>query len=163
MKNMNVIKNDTDSVLFFIAISRDGEDSDYSIKRSYLTVEGRRCVMESKARWQDKLNLGLGFWLILSPLLLVNPYSPIQFDLVTMHSFIMGAIVVIIAGATLLQFKIWEEWVEVVLGVWLVVSPFILGFNHMTVAMVNHILIGLIIAVDSIWVISDMSPATPAT
>lgn len=118
--------------------------------------------METRARWQDKLNLGLGFWLFLSPLLLIDPYSPFRFDLVTVHSLVMGLVVALAAGAALLQFKAWEEWVEIGLGVWIVVSPFILGFSDMTMAMMNHVIVGLVIVADAIWVLSELGTPTHA-
>lgn len=119
--------------------------------------------METSNRWQDKLNLALGIWLLISPFVLVSPYSPIQFDLVTTHSLIMGLVIALAAGATLLQFKVWEEWTEVGLGIWMVASPFILGFSDMTFVMLNYVIVGLVIIVDSTWVLSEHPPTPHAT
>lgn len=41
----------------------------------------------------------------------------------------------------------WEEWVNVVLGVWLILSPWILGFSGMTGAMWNAVIVGLLVGV----------------
>lgn len=41
----------------------------------------------------------------------------------------------------------WEEWVNVVLGVWLILSPWILGFSGMTNAMWNAVIVGLLVGV----------------
>lgn len=119
--------------------------------------------MENQKRWQDKLNLTLGIWMLASPFVLINPYAPIQFDLVTSHSFLMGLVVALAAGGALLQFNAWEEWLEVVLGAWLVASPFILGFSDMTPVLLNHVVVGVIIVADSISVLSEYPSATNAT
>ncbi len=54
--------------------------------------------MEARKRWQDRLNMALGIWLFVSPLILVEPYAPFQLNLVTGHSFLMGLAIVIVAG-----------------------------------------------------------------
>lgn len=119
--------------------------------------------MDMRKRWQDKLNLVLGAWMFLSPFILLNPYSPIQFDIVTGHSFLMGLAIMLVAVAAIYRFYVWEEWLEAVLGVWLIVSPFVLGFSNVSIAMYNHIIVGLIIAADAIWVLLQNPPSTRAT
>lgn len=46
------------------------------------------------------------------------------------------------------------SWVNVVLGVWLVVAPFILGYGHVAAAVWNDIIIGLVALVLSAWAAS---------
>jgi len=55
-----------------------------------------------------------------------------------------GAII-ILSLAAMIAFSAWEEWINVALGLWLVVSPWLLGFAH-TSAMHFAIGIGLSIA-----------------
>jgi hypothetical protein len=47
--------------------------------------------------------------------------------------------------AALLVFAEWEEWIELLAGLWMVASPFALGFQH-TTAMHVSIAIGLVVA-----------------
>jgi SPW repeat len=54
-----------------------------------------------------------------------------------------GAII-ILSFAAVIAFSAWEEWLNLALGVWLVVSPWLLGFAH-THAM--HFAIGFGIAI----------------
>ncbi|HEY2572510.1 MAG TPA: SPW repeat protein, partial [Verrucomicrobiaceae bacterium] len=51
-----------------------------------------------------------------------------------------GAAIICLSLAAILAFSIWEEWANLALGLWLVASPWILGFAH-TRAM--HFAIGI--------------------
>lgn len=55
-----------------------------------------------------------------------------------------GAAIIILSLAAMIAFSAWEEWVNLALGLWLVVSPWLLGFAH-TRAM--HLAIGIGIAI----------------
>jgi formate hydrogenlyase subunit 4 len=38
------------------------------------------------------------------------------------------------------------SWVNVLLGIWVIISPFVVQFTHQTAAMWNNVIIGIIIA-----------------
>ena len=44
----------------------------------------------------------------------------------------------------------WEEWINLVLGVWIAISPFILGFKEQPLVMWNHVIIGGLIVLDAL-------------
>ena len=56
-----------------------------------------------------------------------------------------SAAIIILSLAAIIAFSTWEEWVNLLLGLWLVVSPWPLGFAH-TRAMHYSIAIGATIA-----------------
>jgi SPW repeat len=56
-----------------------------------------------------------------------------------------SAAIVILSLAAIIAFSTWEEWVNLLLGLWLVVSPWLLGFAH-TRAMHYSIGIGAAVA-----------------
>jgi hypothetical protein len=56
-----------------------------------------------------------------------------------------SAAIIILSLAAMIAFSAWEEWVNLALALWLVASPWILGFAH-TSAMHFSIAIGLAIA-----------------
>ena len=58
-----------------------------------------------------------------------------------------GAVIVVLSIAAIVRFAQWEEWINLVLGFWVVVSPWILGFAAMAAAMWGHVVIGLAIVV----------------
>ena len=99
--------------------------------------------------WQDPLNLVLGLWLIASPWVL--SYSAETYA--TWNFVIIGSLVVLLAASEVFMLMAWEEWTSVAMGVWLMVSPWILGFSAVTMAMWNAVAVGLIVAVLALWVI----------
>jgi len=100
--------------------------------------------------WQDPLNLILGLWLIASPW--VAPYSAETNP--TLNAVIIGSLVVLLAVSEVYMLRAWEEWTSVALGVWLMASPWVLGFSDLTVAMWNAIAVGLAVTVLALWVLS---------
>lgn len=88
----------------------------------------------------DVYKLGLGAFVFLSPWLFSLTYGPARIE-----SIISGAAVVLLSLAALVIFADWEEWAMLVIGVWLVVSPWILGFPN-AAAMKIHIAAGLVVA-----------------
>ena len=77
------------------------------------------------AYWQDSLNFLLGVVLFFSPWLF--GFGAEQAAALNAH--VVGAIIAATALLALFAFKTWEEWVSGVLGAWLVISPWILGFS----------------------------------
>jgi SPW repeat len=86
----------------------------------------------------DVYKLGLGAFIFLSPRLFALTPARVE-------STISGATVMLLSLAALIAFGNWEEWAALVMGVWLVVSPWVLGFPH-AAAMKIHIAAGLMVA-----------------
>ncbi|MFC7399987.1 SPW repeat protein [Chelatococcus sp. GCM10030263] len=63
------------------------------------------------------------------------------------NAWIVGALMALVAIGALVAFAEWEEWANGVLGVWAIISPWILGFSGITAAMASHVVISLIVAV----------------
>jgi hypothetical protein len=55
-------------------------------------------------------------------------------------------IIAAISIAALAAFAVWEEWLNLVMGLWVLVSPWVLGFPS-GAAMPVHIVIGVVVAV----------------
>ena len=113
--------------------------------------------------WQDPLNLLLGIWMIASPWVL--RYSTEQNP--TWNAVILGALIALAALFALYRVMAWEEWGNVVLGIWLVISPWLLGFNGIMAAMWNAVIVGAIVAILALWALGTdkdiggwWSPAT---
>jgi len=97
--------------------------------------------------WQDPANLALGLWLVISPWAL--SYQTETYAL--WNALILGVLVAALAAFELFQVKAWEEWASVGLGVWLVISPWVLGFSAGGSAMWNAMIVGLAVAVLALW------------
>ena len=106
--------------------------------------------MEQKQRWQDWVSLILGIWLFLAPFFGIGVTEPAAWN-----AWIFGAIVAVMSAWALARPQIWEEWVNLAVGVWILVSPFVLAFTAQNAATWNHIIVGLIVAIDAVWVMSQ--------
>ena len=88
----------------------------------------------------DLYNLLLAIVLFAAPWLfaLTNPSGKINL-------WVSGALIAAISLAAIIAFANWEEWANLLLGLWLIASPWILGFAH-TRAMHFGIGIGAVVA-----------------
>lgn len=92
------------------------------------------------------LNVGnviLGAILFLSPWLLAFRTE----SGATWNAWITGGVVGIVALIAAFQTYDWEEWVNLIAGLWALVSPWALGFSGVTHAMWAHVAVGIIVAV----------------
>ncbi|MBI3899667.1 MAG: SPW repeat protein [Gammaproteobacteria bacterium] len=100
-------------------------------------------------RWQDGLILVLGIWLLISPFILGYADHMVA----ARNSYILGIGVAIFAIMALRDPRRWEEWVNLALGVWLIISPFVLRYSHNSTPTWNHVIVGLLIGADALMVI----------
>jgi hypothetical protein len=113
--------------------------------------------------WQDPVNLILGLWVLVSPWALghqaeTNP---------TWNAVILGILIAAVALFALFRVMAWQEWVNLVLGIWLAISPWMLGFSGLVAAMWNALIVGAVVAVLALWALGTdkdiggwWSPAT---
>lgn len=87
----------------------------------------------------DVYNLLLAMFLLISPWLFARANGTAAVDLRA-----SGAAIAVLSLAAMAAFASWEEWANLLLGLWLTVSPWVLGFTH-TRAM--HFSIGVGVAV----------------
>lgn len=73
----------------------------------------------------DLYNLLLAAVLFLSPWFFAHASRMAGLDL-----RLSAAAIIILSLAAMIAFSTWEEWVNLAIGLWLVVSPFLLGFTH---------------------------------
>lgn len=97
--------------------------------------------------WQDAGNFVLGAWLFFSPWIL--GYAAEQ--TAAWNAWIFGAVIAAVAAGALYAYQRWEEWLNAALGVWLVISPWALGFTAAATAMYNAIVVGLIVLALAFW------------
>ncbi|SRR6266851_8978733 len=113
----------------------------------------------------DISNLALGVFLFLSPWIF-----GFTSDLGWHTSWIAGTAIAIIAifsigdlfgSISVPSFIETEEWLNLTIGLWLAVCPWILGFQGDTMAMQIHLVVGLVIvaiAVVELWAIHHAPP-----
>ncbi len=85
--------------------------------------------------------------LILGALLFFSPWMfGFAAGAQSQNAWISGIVIAVISIAALAAFAVWEEWLNLIVGLWVVVSPWVLGFQG-TTAMTAHVVIGIIVAV----------------
>jgi len=101
-------------------------------------------------RWQDWVMLVLGIWLFFSPLWMAG-YA-MTTSVAAWNAYIFGALVFAFAWAALVTARRWEEWLQLLFGIWLVIAPFVLRFQTAEHgAAVSQIVLGLLIGIDAFW------------
>jgi hypothetical protein len=88
----------------------------------------------------DLYNLLLAVVLFASPWFFAHASRTAGLDL-----WLSSAAIIILSIAAMIAYSTWEEWINLALGLWLVASPYMLGFAH-TRAMHFSIGIGSAIA-----------------
>lgn len=73
----------------------------------------------------DVYNLFFAAVLFISPWLFKLTNSQGKIDL-----WVTSAIIVVLSLAAIIAYRDWEEWINVLMGVWLIASPWLLGFPH---------------------------------
>ncbi len=93
-------------------------------------------------KYLDVANIVAGAALALSPWYLAYGAGGAAF----WNAVIVGAAIALIAIAAVTRFHQAEEWVNLLLGVWAVAAPWLLGFAAATAAMAVHVVVGIAVA-----------------
>lgn len=88
----------------------------------------------------DVYNLILAIVLFVSPLLFTFKNETAKIDL-----WVSASVIAALSIGAIVAYANWAEWANLLLGLWLVVSPWLLGFTH-TRAMHFSIVIGATVA-----------------
>jgi hypothetical protein len=117
----------------------------------------------SVKHWQDPLALILGLWMGLSPWILGHQAESTP----TWNAVILGALIALTALFALYRVMAWQEWANAVFGVWLVISPWVLGFSALAAAAWNAVIVGVLVVALAVWALATdkdiggwWSPAT---
>jgi hypothetical protein len=88
--------------------------------------------MGNKRRWQDGFGpvVGLSAW----------------------DSYLFGVMVLVLSGLALTRPWLHEERIGMIIGLWLIADPFVLGFSSHHAATLSHIAIGLLFVADVLMV-----------
>src|SRR5262245_31203454 len=83
--------------------------------------------------------LMLAIFLFVSPWLFAFAHGSLRVD-----TWICAALVAVVSFVALVAFRDWKEWTNCILGLWIALSPRILGFQH-TAAVVVNVAVGFLI------------------
>jgi len=83
--------------------------------------------METKQRWQDNftlvITLVIGAWLFVAPFVMGFTHGSAAWN-----SYASGIVVMALSVYGLATKQIWEDWLNLIIAVWLFFSPIALGF-----------------------------------
>ena len=77
----------------------------------------------------------------------------------------VGIFIAVLSVAALAAFAIWEEWLNLIVGLWLIASPWLLGFQDSS-AMAVDVSIGAVVAILAaleVWLTQDTQPRLTAS
>jgi hypothetical protein len=100
-------------------------------------------------QWEDWTSWALGIWLLLSPWALwFEKDEPAM-----RNALAVGLLIILAELLELSLFRGWEEWINIALGAWLGISPWVLGLSN-AAAKINFIVVGVLVlalAVHALW------------
>jgi hypothetical protein len=106
-------------------------------------------------RWRkesvlDVYNLVAAVFLFVSPWLYAFSLERVELDM-----WVSGIAIAVVSLAAAVAFTEWEEWITLALGLWLVISPWVLGFLNPTAVHVAVIVGGIVayLALLELWLI----------
>src|SRR5437016_6653949 len=99
--------------------------------------------------WQDPVNAVLGVWLIGAPWAFAFQAETAA----VANSVVIGLALLASPLAAIVLQRVWEEWVELALGLWLIASSWVLGFSAVSTARTLTIGTGIVVAALAVWVL----------
>jgi SPW repeat len=107
-------------------------------------------TMKSLKHWQDPVHAVLGAGLVLAPWAVGFAGDTVA----TVNAVVAGLALVAGALGAMLMPRAWEEWTEAVLGLWLIVSPWALGFSAQADARRATVVTGIAVVVLAAWTLA---------
>ena len=107
----------------------------------------------SRVNFCDVVNLSLGMILFFSPWLFGSSVGPTW-----QTASIIGIFIAVLSMAALAAFAIWEEWLSLIAALWLIGSPWLLGFQDSDAMMVQVVIGSIVVALAAfeVWLVHDL-------
>lgn len=105
-------------------------------------------------KWQDWINLILAIWLFISPWVL--SFAPGSTGAVSepaaWTAWVLGVVIGVFSIAALVRAQPWEEWINLIAGALLFISPWVLTYYAASqAAFWNALVIGAVTFILAIW------------
>ena len=112
--------------------------------------------------WEDWLGMMLGVLIVLSPWFPTQASQEIAADrgYVILNTFAVGMIILCLGQLEYVALQRWEEVAEIVLGLWLIASPYIFGYSGDGLLVFWHSSLGglvVLLAALQLWQDWDLS------
>jgi hypothetical protein len=103
-----------------------------------------------KQHWQDVVNLVAGLWIFFAPWVLGAHAGALVGNYV-----VPGILITLCAITGLAEFRPWKEWVNILLGIWLLITPWFLHSRGGTALSWNVAVCGAVVIVCACWALSE--------
>ena len=100
-----------------------------------------------KGTWQNTICILASLWLCISPFALHLKLDSVVISDTDIVGFFIGALSII----AIVTHHVWEEWTKVILGVWLLASPWFLGIGHQIIAAEDIVTVSMVVVILSLW------------
>lgn len=101
-------------------------------------------------RWQDWISVLIGIWLLVSPW--VVGYEGAQMA-ASWNAWILGVAIVVFSAIAVSMPQAWEEVINLLLGIWMVLSSWIIGVTSRA-AQTNAVIVGLLVILFAILAVA---------
>lgn len=127
-------------------------------------------------RWQDWANLVLAIWLFISPWVLQfavggqtaapgaagGAPAAVGGSTAAWNAWALGVIIFLVAVSALGRVAASQEWINLVLGIWVFIAPWALGFVPLQNASWDHWVVGALVFLISAWSLAEARRAPAA-
>lgn len=101
----------------------------------------------STKRWQDQLILLLGLWLFISPWVLGYASD----SAIAINAYLCGAAMAVLAAFDLYKTYVWAVALNLLIGVWVAVSPWAAVVADRGAMMTNSVIVGVAVVILGLW------------
>ena len=108
------------------------------------------------------INILLGIALAVSPLLFAADVG----SSASWSAYVAGLLIVLAGVVELVDYRPWQSWVTVALGLGAAVSPWVVGFAELPWPTWTHVAIGLlaiVVAAVELWLAHEQEPLSKST
>jgi hypothetical protein len=127
-----------------------------ALGRKEIIMVDARDTMSRSNQWQDWLNLLLAVWLFVSPWVLGFAASGGGASVAAWNACIVAVVIAVLSIAALARAEPWEEWVNILAGIWLFISPWVLKFSGNRHALWNALIVGALVIIFAAWDLGAM-------
>ena len=103
-----------------------------------------------KQHWQDGVSFLAGFWIFFAPWIVGPPAGALAIG----DHVVVGILLILFAITGLAEFRLWKEWVNILLGIWLLITPWFLHSRGGTALSWNVAVCGAVVIVCACWALS---------
>lgn len=119
-------------------------------------------------RVQDWANLILAIWLFISPWVLqfgagANGEPVNAVSTAAWNAWVMGVLIFLVALSAIGRMELWQEWLSLIFGAWVFVSPWALGYTNLPAASWDQWIVGALVFLIALWSLGTMRTQTVTT